>query len=117
MPPAAAAAVKTIRVRRRNTQRIAPRSCDDQQTADPSGLTDLRMIRSVKPHAGATCYAIAPVGSERLTMIRSEEHTSELQSLMRISYAVFCLKKKKYTQPNDTNTTKIHNKIHLHHTC
>src|SRR3546814_8396886 len=29
------------------------------------------------------------------TMIRSEEHTSELQSLMRISYAVFCLKKKK----------------------
>src|SRR3546814_8999761 len=32
---------------------------------------------------------------------RSEEHTSELQSLMRISYAVFCLKKKK----SDTNTT------------
>src|SRR3546814_4277477 len=43
---------------------------------------------------------------------RSEEHTSELQSLMRISYAVFCLKKKKYntsTKYNDiktnTNTT------------
>src|SRR3546814_10609570 len=34
---------------------------------------------------------------------RSEEHTSELQSLMRISYAVFCLKKK--------NTTKRHEKI------
>src|SRR3546814_7967792 len=31
----------------------------------------------------------------RLQEIRSEEHTSELQSLMRISYAVFCLKKKK----------------------
>src|SRR3546814_6700277 len=31
----------------------------------------------------------------RLTIKRSEEHTSELQSLMRISYAVFCLKKKK----------------------
>src|SRR3546814_8774165 len=30
-------------------------------------------------------------------VMRSEEHTSELQSLMRISYAVFCLKKKKYT--------------------
>src|SRR3546814_5684885 len=29
---------------------------------------------------------------------RSEEHTSELQSLMRISYAVFCLKKKKYSK-------------------
>src|SRR3546814_284830 len=35
---------------------------------------------------------------------RSEEHTSELQSLMRISYAVFCLKKKKHTQQH-TNTT------------
>src|SRR3546814_6608001 len=31
---------------------------------------------------------------------RSEEHTSELQSLMRISYAVFCLKKKKYNHNN-----------------
>src|SRR3546814_6337054 len=31
----------------------------------------------------------------RLVPLRSEEHTSELQSLMRISYAVFCLKKKK----------------------
>src|SRR3546814_7934745 len=31
-----------------------------------------------------------------VTDVRSEEHTSELQSLMRISYAVFCLKKKKY---------------------
>src|SRR3546814_10181334 len=43
---------------------------------------------------------------------RSEEHTSELQSLMRISYAVFCLKKK--TQPKiDKNTTQSH---HYHHT-
>src|SRR3546814_6283153 len=32
----------------------------------------------------------------KLEALRSEEHTSELQSLMRISYAVFCLKKKKY---------------------
>src|SRR3546814_8291222 len=31
--------------------------------------------------------------------VRSEEHTSELQSLMRTSYAVFCLKKKKHKQP------------------
>src|SRR3546814_9028960 len=33
---------------------------------------------------------------DRSEVTRSEEHTSELQSLMRISYAVFCLKKKKY---------------------
>src|SRR3546814_10216897 len=41
---------------------------------------------------------------------RSEEHTSELQSLMRISYAVFCLKKKK------KHTTRTNNKyISYHH--
>src|SRR3546814_4670059 len=34
---------------------------------------------------------------DHLRKIRSEEHTSELQSLMRISYAVFCLKKTRYT--------------------
>src|SRR3546814_10834081 len=38
---------------------------------------------------------------------RSEEHTSELQSLMRISYAVFCLKKKKTTQSPLHNTQNI----------
>src|SRR3546814_8420776 len=37
---------------------------------------------------------IAPGGVCLATGVRSEEHTSELQSLMRISYAVFCLKKK-----------------------
>src|SRR3546814_3657127 len=37
---------------------------------------------------------VAPPSVVIVTIIRSEEHTSELQSLMRISYAVFCLKKK-----------------------
>src|SRR3546814_1159104 len=36
-------------------------------------------------------------------LIRSEEHTSELQSLMRISYAVFCLKKKKHNTKTPTD--------------
>src|SRR3546814_6013838 len=39
------------------------------------------------------------------TFDRSEEHTSELQSLMRISYAVFCLKKKKNKQYETTSQT------------
>src|SRR3546814_2599241 len=39
-------------------------------------------------------------GEYSLHFQRSEEHTSELQSLMRISYAVFCLKKKKPLKPN-----------------
>src|SRR3546814_7182086 len=44
-----------------------------------------------------TCHAIAP-------RLRSEEHTSELQSLMRISYAVFCLTKKKTPNNNQLPT-------------
>src|SRR3546814_6880912 len=40
-----------------------------------------------------------------LSTIRSEEHTSELQSLMRISYAVFCLKTKKHTTISQTKHT------------
>src|SRR3546814_18240748 len=40
---------------------------------------------------------VTPISSRSM---RSEEHTSELQSLMRISYAVFCLKKKKNTSRN-----------------
>src|SRR3546814_2247943 len=39
-------------------------------------------------------------GGEERSFVRSEEHTSELQSLMRISYAVFCLKKKTYINTN-----------------
>src|SRR3546814_9264744 len=43
-------------------------------------------------------YVDGRMTSDYNTGSRSEEHTSELQSLMRISYAVFCLKKKKSTQ-------------------
>src|SRR3546814_4871262 len=67
-------------------------------------------------HAGRYAYHPLSVSASRLKSpinpftpralsargVRSEEHTSELQSLMRISYAVFCLKKKK-----DNNTNSI----------
>src|SRR3546814_1176012 len=46
---------------------------------------------------------VNPVSIASAHKVRSEEHTSELQSLMRISYAVFCLKKK---NSNRNNTTK-----------
>src|SRR3546814_4712865 len=51
------------------------------------------------PVAGMEDAAIRRLDQQRVALgnrVRSEEHTSELQSLMRISYAVFCLKKKKY---------------------
>src|SRR3546814_3062250 len=50
----------------------------------------------------------------RLPHRRSEEHTSELQSLMRISYAVFCLKKKKPTKKKTTKTNDDANKNMTH---
>src|SRR3546814_7233752 len=62
----------------------------------------------VDRHAPGQCAAHALRLAPRAR--RSEEHTSELQSLMRISYAVFCLKKKK-KQNNNTYeylNTKIH---------
>src|SRR3546814_6753712 len=49
---------------------------------------------------------------EQLLGLRSEEHTSELQSLMRISYAVFCLKKKNYINSN-CNTTILSTTIQI----
>src|SRR3546814_7802380 len=62
-------------------------------------------VRYVGDHVAvviARTYAEAKEAGEQVTVdyeelpaVRSEEHTSELQSLMRISYAVFCLKKKK----------------------
>src|SRR3546814_1665982 len=55
-------------------------------------------------HPGQSCP-----GRPRARMIRSEEHTSELQSLMRISYAVFCLKKKKVRTSKETQSSNKHN--------
>src|SRR3546814_8227458 len=47
---------------------------------------------------------------------RSEEHTSELQSLMRISYAVFCLKKKNIQSDTESNTEINHTDYDTKHT-
>src|SRR3546814_6978728 len=68
-----------------------------------------------RPHVG-----IEPAHREQLVVRprlghpplfeRSEEHTSELQSLMRISYAVFCLKKKHTPKQTINNNNKLHNK-------
>src|SRR3546814_6652843 len=59
------------------------------------------------PESGAKLWVVADRDIEKAHALaaqlgreRSEEHTSELQSLMRISYAVFCLKKKKKTTHN-----------------
>src|SRR3546814_7484100 len=55
----------------------------------------LRLADSLLDAYGLTKAACGRLDYDDLIYGRSEEHTSELQSLMRISYAVFCLKKKK----------------------
>src|SRR3546814_6054916 len=70
-------------------------------TTDPEGATGER-------HVVAGVLDLHQPAQDRVAVVRSEEHTSELQSLMRISYAVFCLKKNK----ND-NISNTHNHTHL----
>src|SRR3546814_1138981 len=72
----------------------------------------LSMLENLEVDAGLTYLDNEPLGKVRSVSLypeqyrlltRSEEHTSELQSLMRISYAVFCLKKKNHTHVNSTH--------------
>src|SRR3546814_3647351 len=56
------------------------------------------LVIFVKGHRGKRRLPFVQISAtEQALRKRSEEHTSELQSLIRISYAVFCLKKKKHT--------------------
>src|SRR3546814_2451564 len=59
------------------------------------GLLALALAATGSVYAQAPAVAQKPDATSAESISRSEEHTSELQSLMRISYAVFCLKKKK----------------------
>src|SRR3546814_10395112 len=73
-----------------------------------SALCRTRRHTGPDRHPGSWGHAARPgeVDTEARAE-RSEEHTSELQSLMRISYAVFCLKKKNYTNKMSINNTQI----------
>src|SRR3546814_7918634 len=57
-----------------------------------------RTVKCKMPTPVVACSGTEELGRWRYARDRSEEHTSELQSLMRISYAVFCLKKKNKQQ-------------------
>src|SRR3546814_10837747 len=77
----------------RNTAVFAP-------TFDGTGIVRSDDIRKDPRYGRSGPHFGMPKGHLPVVsyLARSEEHTSELQSLMRISYAVFCLKKKTYTQ-------------------
>src|SRR3546814_4670669 len=71
-----------------------------RQAIQKGGIEDLESIREAVEASGSLDYTakLARDYVARAIKCRSEEHTSELQSLMRISYAVFCLKKKTNTK-------------------
>src|SRR3546814_7714567 len=78
----------------------------------------LAPVRRVVPfvsgrHRATACCRRCCKGWKKAELIRSEEHTSELQSLMRISYAVFCLKKK--TIQHSNHKTRPNYNIHIKH--
>src|SRR3546814_1222478 len=77
--------------------------------AEVSELSALELARRFAD-AGAAAIVYTDIdrdGALQGANVRSEEHTSELQSLMRISYAVFCLKKNTQTPTNThTNNTQ-----------
>src|SRR3546814_6860855 len=66
-----------------------------REVADADWIAAFERVEAVRGDTALTYFEFGTLAA--LDIMRSEEHTSELQSLMRISYAVFCLKKKKKT--------------------
>src|SRR3546814_4242377 len=84
---------------------------DEEDAGDPIAVSRADLIAAGKRSDVALDF-------EGLVRDRSEEHTSELQSLMRISYAVFCLKKQKRrrTITNKRSTQEHHSFSETHET-
>src|SRR3546814_8668704 len=72
---------------------FAPKACRSRRAADRGLAGEPDFLSLLVDRRASRTRVRMPLGAK--SRRRSEEHTSELQSLMRISYAVFCLKKKK----------------------
>src|SRR3546814_1296066 len=83
----------------------------DEATLDE--IEEALIASDLGPETAARIRGRLAEGSYERDMERSEEHTSELQSLMRISYAVFCLKKKRKEIGRDNVSTPVHNAKHV----
>src|SRR3546814_4991549 len=77
----------------------------------PNASQLLAELAQAAPHTELALEDEPPQDRESVIVERSEEHTSELQSLMRISYAVFCLKKKKQTKQQENDDTTINTRM------
>src|SRR3546814_8146505 len=97
----------------------SPVFCENRKMTNSAGFTGATPTRQMSRPASMSAWVVvsrshltknasswvrpASAPERQTPSRRSEEHTSELQSLMRISYAVFCLKKKKKTKNNRNN--------------
>src|SRR3546814_7896795 len=99
---------------------LKPRATGSRTQEHPSAFrARISAHRSSAANASRStaAAAISPIPTQfslSRSQKRSEEHTSELQSLMRISYAVFCLKKKTTTHNRTTPSTHTYLQ-HKHH--
>src|SRR3546814_4367897 len=82
----------------------SPSRCSGLMRRPMSNAFPIRRAASICGRKRAICAGLLKITWSD-AFIRSEEHTSELQSLMRISYAVFCLKKKKKQKEKTQHTT------------
>src|SRR3546814_5516692 len=91
-------------------QHQAAERAQQDHVAQRDDELDLALLAQQAEHPDADGGAgeAADQQNEPHLHVRSEEHTSELQSLMRISYAVFCLKKKTNNQITQYHTTRPH---------
>src|SRR3546814_3195700 len=95
---------REIAVPRQHALSAASIDAGDPTAGRSAAISDIRGDPRDRDTRVATDGKEEPLANPQQTAVssysRSEEHTSELQSLMRISYAVFCLKKKKQTHTN-----------------
>src|SRR3546814_3007258 len=77
---------------------LAERALALALTDEPGETVSAAIIGAVAANHAEMAVDFAQANQAAVDRLRSEEHTSELQSLMRISYAVFCLKKNKKTK-------------------
>src|SRR3546814_895226 len=94
---------KNITLTRRNVQQMTSEIAQGFQVSDQNYQAVL--------DASIIVLAVLP---QQLNTVRSEEHTSELQPLMRISYAVFCLKKKRQEKRQHNHTDQNYTHVHEH---
>src|SRR3546814_4937191 len=97
----------------RSLQAVVQRTNGAQQIMAQPGTKQGGEVDTLYSHSSSIlCRNLHVFSPEPLMQnpdsLRSEEHTSELQSLMRISYAVFCLKKKKQILKTNTPCTNTH---------